>query len=109
MRIDAEWTNDCSGKKDFDGPIVSISTRYWPANGGFYVLDKSGFNENQAEPGDKPSARACIVVNLSGGDSIEIVACDFEADTEEEVKSQVEKWADEKFKQVVSSVKSAFK
>lgn len=25
-----EWTNDCSGKQDFDFPVLRVSTRYWP-------------------------------------------------------------------------------
>jgi len=34
-----KWTNDCQGKKDFDGPIVTLSSRYWPSGGGFSMLD----------------------------------------------------------------------
>ena len=37
LKVSARWTNDCSGKKDFDGRIVDLSTRYWPRGGGFYT------------------------------------------------------------------------
>lgn len=30
--FDAEWKPDCSGKYDFDFPVVRVSTRYWPDN-----------------------------------------------------------------------------
>ena len=34
MQPYAMWTDDCQGKKDYDGNMVSISTRYWPGPSG---------------------------------------------------------------------------
>lgn len=47
MKIDAKWTPDCQGKKDYDGQILSISTRYWPSGGGFATF-------SYTEPPGKP-------------------------------------------------------
>ena len=38
LLLSAKWTNDCQGKKDYDGPILEVSTRYWPRGGGFFVV-----------------------------------------------------------------------
>jgi hypothetical protein len=76
----AEWKNDCQGKKDFDGPILSVSTRYWPGPG-------------------RPSATTSIYLNIGppGADVDDIIwrQRDFEADTEAEVKAAVESWVSE--------------
>lgn len=39
-RINARWTDDCQGKKDFDGTIIDISSRYWPRGGGFGLFSR---------------------------------------------------------------------
>ena len=37
MNVPAKWTDDCQGKKDYDGKILCLSTRYWPRGGGVTV------------------------------------------------------------------------
>ena len=40
FKLVARWTDDCQGKKDFDGRLLSYSTRYWPASyrgSGIYI------------------------------------------------------------------------
>jgi hypothetical protein len=90
----AKWTPDCNGKQDFDGPLLTISTRYWPAW-------KSSDN--------RPSASAAIVVNHGiphpeeeWADYSTLAEADFAADTETEVKAQVEAWVREACLDVLS-------
>jgi hypothetical protein len=80
----ARWTSDCGGKQDYDGPLLSISTRYWPAW-------KSADN--------RPSAHASIIVKHGlvteddeWGDYSTLAEVDVQADAEAEVKAQVEAW-----------------
>lgn len=84
LRPAAVWTPDCQGKQDFDGPILSISTRYWPA----------GY-------GPTPSANVALMVDLPDGEQLEIKSQDFAADTETEVKALVEAWAQATMEAVV--------
>lgn len=114
MKIAAKWTDDCSGKKDFDGAILRISTRYWPRGGGFYVLDSSGFHGNDARPEIKPSATSKIVLyhgeptDGSYGRSVTLSERDFEFETQEEVQSAVEAWADDQFRRIRSALEKEF-
>lgn len=103
----AKWTDDCQGKKDYDGRIISLSTRYWPAGGGFHIL-KDGDFQLSTDPVIRPSAVASIVLNFGEpdeygyGDYRDLAEARFEADTETEVKAQVEAWTAEKFALIVS-------
>lgn len=89
----ATWTDDCQGKRDFDGELVSLSTRYWP---GSYSRD------------GQPSAKASI--HLLGADDEYVVlrAQEFSAPTEAEVKALVEKWAAEQWRQLVRVMVAEF-
>ena len=79
----AKWTDDCQGKKDYDGRLLSISTRYWP---GSYRSDRH------------PSASTAIVLNWGDpdeygyGETTTWREAEFVADTEAEVKMLVEAW-----------------
>lgn len=68
-----EWTLDCHGKQDMDGPIVELSTRFYPEN----------YQRNH-----KCSTIALILVA-----DVEVARAEFEADTETEVKRLTEEWA----------------
>ena len=101
-----EWTQDCQGKQDYDADLVTLSSRYWPRGGGFHTYDsqKRAWEGNEARPEIKPSAASSIYV---GED--EIVTAEFEADTEEEVKAQVETWAAEKVALIRAAVIAALR
>lgn len=73
----AEWSDDCNGKQNYDGPVVSISTRYWP-----------GWKSSDG----RPSAVAAIVLNGARGDHYPIVEYEVSADTPGEVRAAVEAW-----------------
>lgn len=107
FKVPAEWTDDCQGKKDFDGELVSISTRYWPAGGGFSMFSReTGWVNN---PGDcKPSANSQIILRHAGHDYVIFAAKDFEADSLEAVKAQVEAWAQEQYQRVIAALVKEF-
>lgn len=97
-----EWTDDCQGKKDFDGRFVSLSTRYWPRGGGFSIFDPAqpgrGLRTNE-DQSIAPHAHASIVL----GEDYEhpLAEADFRGETFEEVKAQVERWAQEQFEKLL--------
>lgn len=95
----AMWSNDCQGKKDFDGRLLSISTRYWPASPSAPNEFNTATGKWTTAPyGAKPSAAASIVINHGApdqygfGDYATLCEQKFEADTEQEVKALVEAW-----------------
>jgi hypothetical protein len=110
----AQWTNDCQGKKDFDGPILSLSTRYWPGpeGGGTIVIitPPVGPVEISTVPyGARPSAHSAIHLRLGpqephdgGGDYRVWREAEFSGDTEAEVMAQVEAWGSEQMRQIVN-------
>jgi hypothetical protein len=120
----ARWTDDCQGKKDYDAPIVVISTRYWPRGGGFDLLNVENgrvvsWEGNEARPDVKPSAKSSLGIRHGAADPDEenldadadfftLTEAEFEAETEEEVKAMVEKWAQEQMDKVVGILRAAF-
>ena len=110
LKVKAEWIQDCQGKWDYDGEIVSLSTRYWPRGGGFHVLTNVPdqpvtFEGNEARPDIKPSAHSAIHINFAGGDEyMEIISESFEGETEAEVKHAVEQWAQQKFAEIAALI-----
>jgi len=100
--LNATWTDDCQGKKNYDGEILSISTRYWPAGGSAHVFDTArpdrGFQPQSVyTPDIKPSAKSTLLLTVKGHPlgGIELASQDFEGETFEDVKQQVEAWAQE--------------
>jgi len=122
VRLNAEWTDDCQGKKDFDGGLVRVTTRYWPRGGGFWeVISKPGqpvnIIENDARPEILPSAHCSVQI-----ESMPARGCDphgpqtetladqhFEGETEADVKVQVEEWAQQQVDRVVAALRAEFK
>jgi len=108
----AAWTPDCQGKQDYDGRVISISTRYWPgpSGGGSMVFDTATGAFSTVPYGARPSAKAAIVLNhgepdqYGYGDSVELASQDFEAETEGEVKRLVEEWVREKVRAIAAAL-----
>ena len=75
-----EWTPDCSGKQDYDGQFVFVSTRYWPP----YQYSA------------KHSAKASVLMHNADRRSEPKVLAEqeFSGDSEAEVKRNVELWVD---------------
>jgi hypothetical protein len=112
----AVWTQDCQGKQDFDGPLFSISSRYYPgpSGGGFMSVSNSGIGGAKIEtiPYDsQPSAVSTIHLRLGpvenhdgGGDYYVWKRAEFTAPTEAEVKAQVEAWVTERMAEIVTAL-----
>jgi hypothetical protein len=64
MKPKIAWSPDCSGKQDYDGNILSVTTRYWPAGGGYHIFDTSRAAEGlrPSNDGSPPSAKASIII-----------------------------------------------
>jgi len=121
----ARWTDDSQGKKDFDGRLLSISTRYWPgeASGhGMMVVETSKVSVDVgavrsvpkisiAPYGKMPSAVASICVNFGKpdqyghGDYATLLRQEFEAHTEAQVQAQVEAWVKEACNMIVQTLR----
>lgn len=116
MKLVAEWTDDCQGKKDYDGDILSISTRYWPRGGGFHVFDRLrpelGMQDNETRPEIKPSATSSLVIGFRDEDgcedTFELASAEFEADTFEEIAPQVRDWAQTQMDRAVTVLRAEF-
>jgi hypothetical protein len=116
MKIDVQWTKDCQGKQDYDADILSISSRFYPRGGGFHFFDSrnpnAGLQGNEARPEIKPSASSSLLLRYQepdgSGEDLTLAEAEFEAETEEEVKSQVEKWAQDQMDRVVTLLKNEF-
>jgi hypothetical protein len=80
LPLNAEWRDDCQGKKDYDGEILRISTRYW------------GSRDYRIVGGNltKPSAKSSLMLSYRANDElptydpgyINLVEQEFEAETE---------------------------
>ena len=111
----AEWDDDCCGKKDYDGPVCSVSTRYWPRGGGHFIVHATPGREakiegNEARPEVKPSATSHLLINFQEDDGLGgvLIEKDFEAETFEEVKAQVEAWSQEQMDRAVAALRREF-
>jgi len=113
MKASAKWTDDCQRKKDYDGEILTISTRYWPRGGGMGIIthNKNGVIsiETNSNQDIKPSATSTICLNYGDDDYLDLITEDFEAETETEVKNQVEKWVQEQFNSILELLKTKYK
>lgn len=112
MKLNIEWTDDCQGKKDYDGDIVAVSTRYWP--GPVTVFDTATPEKGLHEiPGGKPSATCSIM--LSNGyphhndETVDLISRDFEGDTFEAVAKKIETWAQKQMNRVEKALRAEFK
>jgi hypothetical protein len=110
--VPAAWDDDCQGKKDYDGRLVSLSTRYWPRGGGWWMLEPGkGLNENPT-PDVKPSAHATIYLGSCANDfyddAVPLAEAKFEDDTQEAVQRAVEAWAKEQYTRIGAALAREF-
>lgn len=110
MKLQAEWTDDCQGKKDYDGDILSISTRYWPRGGGFWLVEirPDGSWGDETRPHILPSAKSSLLLRHDDHDYTTLVEQEFEAETQEEVQRQVEEWAQAQMDRVVAILRQHY-
>lgn len=101
LTVPATWTDDCQGKKDFDGSLVTLSTRYWPRGGSALVFQGATFVSDGTDPERQrtipPSAHATIYLGSTANgfydDAVKLADAEFSGETEAEVKRLVEEWA----------------
>jgi hypothetical protein len=92
----ARWTPDCQGKQDYDGRLLSISTRAWPPH---------------YSPGRQWTAHAAIVINhgepneAGYADYTVWRERDFSAPTEAALKFAVEEWVQEQMIEVLARLR----
>lgn len=101
----AEWADDCLGKKDYDGPLLNISCRYYPGpdGGGTMTYDTATEQFGTVAYGPYPTAIASIELRHGipdDGDYKVWREKEFVGHTEEEVKASVEAWVAEQFLEV---------
>jgi hypothetical protein len=110
IKVPATWTDDCQGKKDYDGELIAISTRYWPRGGGYSMFDSSSraWEENEDRPGIGPHAHTAILVRGPEDEYYELVSAEFHGETFEEVAKQVEAWAQKTYNRIIKLLVGEF-
>jgi hypothetical protein len=111
----AKWTPECSGKLDFGGSIISVSSRYWPGAGSGHGTMMASNMPGEAmtiitrPPNEKPMAVSSILLDLgppdkngTRGDYRTWRKKWFEGPTEEDVKLQVESWVQAQMADIVT-------
>lgn len=78
------WEDDCQGKADYDGPLLSVSSRYWPAKFGHRHSAHSALVLHHGKPDDQ---------GWKGERKI-ICEREFTGSSKEDVQQQVEEWVD---------------
>jgi len=109
LKLNAKWEDDCCGKKDYDGDILRISSRYWPRGGSTLSFNTATpeLGLHHVDDGNKPSATSNLLLYANGGYLV-LATKDFEAETFEEVAAQVEAWAQEQMDKAVAALRTAF-
>jgi hypothetical protein len=112
MKLEAKWEDDCCGKKDYDGRILSISSRYWPRGGSALTFDTAHpeLGLHKHDDGSKPSAKSSLLIWTGDGDYETLAETDgyIEGETFEEVAAQVEAWAQEQMDKAVAILRAGF-
>lgn len=109
MKPAAEWTNDCCGKKDYDGKIVVVSTRYWPKGGSTMVFD-SGHPElglRAYDDGSPASAHSSILL-VGSGEELVLTEVQKTGAGFNEVSLAVEEWVQEQMNRIESALRMEF-
>lgn len=104
------WTDDCSNKKDYDGPMVDLSCRTYPPT--------TTYPDHLPYPATgSATIRLVESLYLSGvhqtdvlaNDTIDLANESFEAPTQEEVNRLIEIWTNEQYARISKALKLEFK
>jgi hypothetical protein len=82
------WTNDCSGKQNYDGRLLWVSTRYWPDFTAHCSIHLCMAPAQWPEPND-PNHE---VEALYNDDYVTVADAYFKGDNKAEVQRAVEEW-----------------
>lgn len=96
----AIWSDDCQGKKDYDGNVVMLNTRYWPSS---YQS-----NGNCSAHSDVSIQYGEVDKNRYNGKTIKLCEGKFEAPTQQEVQHMVEQWAQGQMNDICSVLMNYF-
>jgi len=110
----ARWKDDCQGKKNYDGPLLSISCRYYPtakeqAEGSHwnYISGNGELEAHLYEADGKASAIASIILEDGPLDENDTPSgyrtwreSEFVGDSCAEVKTLVEQWVQQQFDEI---------
>lgn len=112
-----EWRNDCQGKKDYDAPILEITSRYWPGEqdgeGRMAIDVEDGTVYRNVPYGGEASAVSELEVLYASteGMSVErltLARKEFQHYDGEVVRREVERWAQEQMDKAVAALRTAF-
>ena len=92
-----EWTPDCQDKWDFDGGLLTISTRLWGNKGG--TLCFNTVTREMKELIEEKASAKCYF--MFGGEDL-LESGDIEADTNDECKKLCEQWYKDNFRKAIS-------
>lgn len=100
-----EWSDDCNGKKDYDGTLVAVESRYWPRGGGHMSFERGpdGLRELPQDMTIEPCAASSI--RFCG---VDIAQEEFTAETEEEVRKAVENWVAEQVERLRATLRAEY-
>lgn len=109
----AVWTDDCQGKKDYDGGFLRISSRFWPGE----QDHGEGMMVTEYTPGkgvsigsyklQQASAVAAIIMVLPADDTLTLREAKFTGANFKEVSADVEAWVQSNVDDIVRFVSGA--
>ena len=102
LSLDAEWKDDCQGKKDFDGNILLLSTRFY----------SESYHLRWPAKRKMASAASGLYFAAKINDESEWITLykkEFEGATDSEVKKAVEDWTKSVFQEISQVVIDHFK
>jgi hypothetical protein len=109
MKLDISWTDAPAGRKNYDGNLLVVSTRYKPSRPGWTPLDNGEWIDTGLM---KPCAHVALWIQngaeRDGYADEGLAEAYFEGDSFEDVKRQVEEWAQAQADKVYAAVRAAF-
>ena len=116
MKTTAKWTDDCCGKKDFDGEMLTVSSRYWPKGGSGMMFDTSNPTEGlrSYDDGSPCSANSKILFHYTkeNGDQDYVVVAEtgdyVTGASLEEVQAKIETWVQKTTDRILRALTKEF-
>jgi hypothetical protein len=93
MKVPAEWSDDCGGKKNFDGDLVSVCVTCFPGGRG---------------GSSTASASILLLQGNDEDDDVDLVRQEFTGQTQEEAQRQVEVWVQAKYEEIAKLLMDHF-
>lgn len=115
MTLTAKWFIGGTGHKAYDAPVCSITTQFWTRGCRRVAVHVNRLRKMKTHAGTeplqyKPAATCQLVFNFAeytGSEGV-LIAEDFEAESVEEVRAQVEAWAQAQMDRAVAALRQEF-